>query len=99
MPDEAAAAVGAEHDEACFALLGGLDDPFPGRCCVDCDALRLEPGLLRQRCSVCGGLLRGLLHLGRVLGVEVSVVDGYDPTSAACQTQRTSAVRPGVSGS
>src|SRR3954463_16199877 len=78
MPDEAAAAVGAEHDEACFALLGGLDDPFPGRCCVDCDALRLEPGLLRQRCSVCGGLLRGLLHLGRVLGVEVSVVDGYE---------------------
>ena len=54
---ESAAAVGAEHDQARVVLLGGLDDPFPGRRRLDCHALRLEPRLLCERCSVCGGLL------------------------------------------
>ena len=78
-PDEPAAAVGAEHDQACFALLGRSSTiPFQVGAASICDALRPEPGPLCQRGSVGCGLLRRRLHLGRVLGVEVLVVDGYE---------------------
>ena len=54
------------------------DDALPGRRRVDRKALRSESRPLGQRGSVRGSLLRGLLHLGGVLGVEVLLVDRYE---------------------
>ena len=39
VPHEPAVAVGAQHDQARLVLLGGLDDPFPGRGGLDRRAL------------------------------------------------------------
>src|SRR6266404_320583 len=78
MPRESAPAMRAEDDHACFMLLCGLDDPFPGRRGLDRAASRPEPGLLCQcRTAVCGPL-RGQLYLGGVLSIEVSIVDRHE---------------------
>ena len=76
VPREPAAAVGAEHDEARLALVGDLDDSLPRWRCRDRDALRSEPRLLCQGCSVRGDPLGGLPYLGGLGGVEGLLADG-----------------------
>ena len=95
VPHEPRAAVRADHDQARVVLLGGLDDALPGRRGLDRHAWRAEAGLLRQRGSVGGGLLRGPSTSDAWSASKCRSLVGTNPTSAGCQTQTTSACLPG----
>ena len=62
--EQPAAAVRAEHDQACVVFVGGRDDALPGRRRLNGDASRQESGFDGQRCPVGGGPLGGSPYLG-----------------------------------
>src|SRR5271156_893594 len=72
------AAVRAEHDQVDVALVGDLRYPPPGRCRFGGHAPRAEAGLLGELGTVRSGLLRGLLHLARLRGVETQLAGGHE---------------------
>src|ERR1700733_6347158 len=72
------AAVRAEHDQVDVALVGDLRDPPPGRCRFGGHAPRAEAGLPGELGTVRRGLLRGLLYLAGLRGVEMQLADGHE---------------------
>jgi len=76
---KAGVAMGAEHDEASVAVLGGVDDGLPGRSSLDCQRVCPEPGRFGQCDSAGGGLLGSLPDVIGTCGVELRFWLRHEP--------------------
>ena len=78
VPHKPASAVGADHNQARVAFRGGVDDPLPGRCRLDGQALRRNPAFSASDASVCGGLLRCPSDFCCLVGVKMALAGGHE---------------------
>ncbi len=76
--EEAAALVGADHDQAAGVLLGDLDEALPGGRRFDRQRLGAEARLLGELGAVGGGFLRRLLDLVGRGRVELAAFDRHE---------------------
>jgi len=87
--------VRAKHDQTRLALRGGLDNPLPGGCGFNRQALSAEPFLLCERCSVVGSLFRVPPYFRRFVGVEVPLIDRLESNISRLPNAQNESISPG----
>ena len=97
MPREPAVVVGAEHDEARFALLGDFDDPLPGWRCLIATLCARNPAFSASDAPYAAVSSAAFRTSVASAALKCPSLAGRNPTSPGCHTHTTSASRPGAS--
>lgn len=92
---EPAPPVGAEDDEACLVIVGGMDDRLLGGRSLDRQGLGPESGRIGERGPVRGGLLGGLLDVAGAGRIELGTGLRHEPDAERPPDGQDERVAPG----